>query len=54
MGEIKLMFTISIGKRRHKSIFAITDDRRVVSDCFLLVKITGYVVPVSVNRNIKD
>ncbi len=54
MGEIKLMFTILSSKGRHKSVFAITDDRRVVSDRVLLVKISGYAVPVSVNRDIKD
>ena len=53
MDEITLMLTFLLGERHHKTPFAITDDRRVVSDCVLFIKVTSYVISVSVNRDIK-
>jgi len=53
MSQIKLVITVFGGKGRHKSVFAITDDRCVVSDRVLLVKVSRYVGPVSIYRDIE-
>lgn len=54
MDKVTLMCACLFSKRVHEAGLTVTDDRRVVSDCVFLVKRISYLIPSSVDRDIKD
>jgi hypothetical protein len=52
--KIKLVIAVFISKSRNDATITVTDDRGVVSDCIYFIKFRGSLVPVSINREIKQ
>ncbi len=53
MCKITLTLPCLPRKRSHGALFSINDDRRVVNGCVVLIKVSSYVGPVSVDRDIE-
>jgi hypothetical protein len=54
MDKVTLMYARLFSERIHEAGLTVTDDCRVVSDCVPLVKRISYLIPSSVDRDIKD